>query len=297
MLDSRNDYSKITRWIATVAICAITATVCLSDTYNTQPIIGMCVVFLLWCIIGVFYQTITIQQLRQLILLASLVYFGFISGGCNCILFNFQGFLLFLMGKTAFWLAFTMIVAILILSFIFGPLFCGWLCWIGALQEFLFQQNKRKLLKTKKTQKILIYVQTGAFVAIVLWILLAQRPALCAYDPFISVFKLRIYNWVGYITVPVLLISSLCIYRPFCRIFCPVGWLLYLIKFIPFATQLKITECTGCRKCHSYCKLNAIHGRQINKTCIMCGECNKANCNLDSSRSIATTIHLSKTNE
>ena len=278
MLDSRNNYSKISKGIATAAVCAITVVVSLSNTYNTQSIIGLCVVFLLLCIIGISFKTTTVQHLRPFILLGSLVYFGFIAGGCNCILFYFQGFILFLLGKSAFWISFMVIFAILALSIIFGPIWCGWLCWLGALQEFIFQQNKWKLLQTKKAQNILFYIQTVTFVVLTLWVTITLRPVLCAYDPFVSVFKLKIFNWIGYITVPLLLISSLFIYRPFCRILCPIGWLLYMIKFIPFAAQQTLVDCTDCRKCNSYCKLNAFRNKQIEKTCNLCGECKSVRC-------------------
>jgi polyferredoxin len=172
--------------MVTVAVGAFTVMACFSKTYNTQSIIGLCIAFLLLCVIGISFKTITIQNFRPLILLSSLIYFGFIAGGCNCILFYFQGFILFLMGKTAFWLSFVALITILFLSIIFGAIWCGWLCWLGALQEFIFQQNRWKLLKTKKSQKILFYVQSGAFVVLVLWIIISQRPVLCAYDPFIT---------------------------------------------------------------------------------------------------------------
>jgi len=279
MLDSRNNNSKIIKWVATVAVGVIAAIACLSNSYNTQPIIGLCIALLLLCFIGLTYKTFTIQHFRPLILLVSLIYFGFITGGCPCLLSYFQGFILFVIGKTAFWLSFVVIVVILILSVVFGPIWCGWLCWLGALQEFIFQQNKWKLLKTTHTQKILFYIQTVAFVVLVIWVIYTQRFVLCFYDPFISIFKLKIFNWTGYITVPLLILSSLFIYRPFCRTLCPVGWLLYLIKFTPFAAKLKVKGCTDCYKCHPYCKLNAIHNKQVDKTCMMCGECKKGNCN------------------
>ena len=265
-------------WITTVAVCAITATASLSKTYNTQPIIGLCVAFLLLCIIGLAYKTTTIQQMRPLIILCSLIYFGFVLGGCPCLLFYFQGFVLFMLGKTAFWFSFCAIIAIIVLSVVFGPIWCGWLCWLGALQEFLFQQNRWNLLKSEKTQRVLFCIQTSAFVALVIWIIFTQRPVLCGYDPFLSIVRLKIFNWTGYITVPVLLVSSLLIYRPFCRILCPIGWLLYVVKYLPFAAKLKISECSDCRKCHHYCKLHAIHNKKVEKTCMLCGECKKSNC-------------------
>jgi len=233
--------------------------------------------------IGLLFKTKTIQHLRPVILLASLVYFGFITGGCNCILFYFQGFILFILGKSAFLSSFIFIVSLLALSIIFGAIWCGWLCWLGALQEFIYQKNKWKLFQSKKSQNILLYIQMSAFVALIIWVIFTKRPVLCSYDPFISISKLRIFNWVGYITVPLLLLSSLFIYRPFCRI-CPIGLLLYAVKFLPFAKNVKLDDCTNCRKCHSYCKMNAISGSEVlasgrvEKNCIMCGECKKANC-------------------
>jgi polyferredoxin len=278
MLDSRINYSKIIKWVAALAMSALLVVVCLSETYNTQSVIGLCVALWFICIIGIFIKTKTIQSLRPLILLASLVWFGFVANGCNCILFYFQGFLLFLAGNTAFWLSFVAIIAVLVLSVIFGAIWCGWLCWLGALQEFIYKQNRWKLLKTKKAQKILLMIQICAFVALAVWVWVAQRPVLCSYDPFISIFRLKIFNLMGYITVPLLLISSLLIYRPFCRILCPIGLLLYVIKYLPFASQIKLKDCTRCQKCYTYCKLDAIQSSRVEKTCIMCGECKQSNC-------------------
>ena len=195
-----------------------------------------------------------VQPLRPLILLSSLVWFGFITGGCNCVLFYFQGFILFLLGKTVFWFSFVLILSILIVSLFLGALWCRWICWIGALQEFIYQKNKWNPFKSKKSQKILLYIQTGAFVALVIWIIVAQRPVLCGYDPFTSIFKLKIFNWIGYITVPLLLLSSLFINRPFCQILCPIGLMMYGVKYLPFANKLKLNGCTGCQKCNPYCK-------------------------------------------
>jgi polyferredoxin len=265
-------------WFATAAMGAILMAACLSDTYNTQSVIGLCISLLLLCIIGIFYKTKSIQQFRPFILLTSLVCFGFIFKGCSCILFYFQGFILFLIGKSTFWFSFVVISAILVLSVIFVAFWCGWICMLGALQEFIFKQNRWNLLKTKKACKILLYIQIVLFVSFVIWIIVTKYPVLCSYDPFVSIFKLRIFNWVGYITVPLLLVSSLFIYRPFCRVFCPIGLLLYLIKYLPFAVKLKIPKCTSCRKCHSYCEMNAIHGKSIDNNCILCGECKKVNC-------------------
>jgi polyferredoxin len=202
--------------------------------------IGLYIAFFFLCLVGFFHKIKTIPHLRPLVLLASLIWFGFIAGGCNCVLFYFQCFILFLTGQTAHWLAFVIIIAILVLSVFFGAIWCRWICWLGALQEFIFKKNKWKLLKTKKAQKILLYIQAGAFVALVIWIIISQRPVLCGYDPFVSIFKLKIFNWIGYITVPLLLLSSLFIYKPFCRILCPIGLMIHGVGCGKRCADLKI---------------------------------------------------------
>jgi polyferredoxin len=265
MLDSRNNYRKIMMVLATVAVSALTATACLSQSYNTQSVIGLCVAFLLLCLIGLFRKTKTVSSLRPLILFASLVWFGFMAGGCNCLLFYFQGFILFITGKTAFWLSFTVIVSIFVLTAIFGAVWCGWLCWLGALQEFVYKQNRWKLLRSNAAQKVLHYIQMGALVALVLWVLYAQRPVLCAYDPFISIFRLKIFNGIGYITVPVLLLSSLFIFKPFCRILCPIGAMLYFVKYLPFTKQLNHKDCSTCRTCLPNCGTQTAQNTDVEK--------------------------------
>jgi len=278
MLDTGNNFRKIIRGITTIAVGALLIVACLSKTYNTISIIGLCTSFFMLCLIGLFFRSTAVQRLRPLILLVSLVCFGFILNGCSCILFHFQGFILFLFGKTYFWVSFTVVAIILVLTVVFGAIWCGWICMLGALQEFIFKQNKWFFLKTRKARKIVFTIQMILFALFVMWISVVKYPVLCSYDPFISIFRLKIFNWLGYITVPLLLVSSLFIYRPFCRIICPIGFLISLLNNFSFTSKLKIYECTNCKKCHTHCRINAIQEKKINNGCIMCGECKKANC-------------------
>jgi Polyferredoxin len=86
-------------------------------------------------------------------------------------------------------------------------------------------------------------------------------------------------NWIGYALLGILLISSVLIYKPFCRTLCPVGLILGWVSFIPGARRLNKNElCVNCKNCNDECNQRAmIHEDRKtvlhNEDCIMCGEC------------------------
>ncbi len=105
--------------------------------------------------------------------------------------------------------------------------------------------------------------------------------------PFKVAFNLFSANLTGYILLGILLLSSLFIYRPFCKAICPAGLIFGWITKIPGASILGIkSSCTGCKTCSTSCDINAITRKDKiskldNQECIMCGECMN-DCNLKS---------------
>ncbi|PKP27412.1 MAG: hypothetical protein CVU02_03515, partial [Bacteroidetes bacterium HGW-Bacteroidetes-19] len=200
--------------------------------------IRFAILFIFLAIISIFYQTKWIHYFRYPILLASLIYFGFILGGCPCILVMFNDTLLLVSGNLSLLVYPVILLIIILLTILFGKIWCGWLCHLGALQEFLFRNPRMQLLRSKKAQKVLHITQRAIFLALGIWILIAQINIVCTYDPFIKIFTLSASGWLAYILVGVLILSSLLIYRPFCRAICPVGMLLNLTSKLPFANKI-----------------------------------------------------------
>lgn len=240
--------------------------------------IRFAILFIFLAIISIFYQTKWIHYFRYPILLASLIYFGFILGGCPCILVMFNDTLLLVSGNLSLLVYPVILLIIILLTILFGKIWCGWLCHLGALQEFLFRNPRMQLLRSKKAQKVLQITQRATFLALGIWILIAQINIVCTYDPFIKIFTLSASGWLAYILVGVLILSSLLIYRPFCRAICPVGMLLNLTSKLPFANKIVLDGCTECKKCHKYCKMGSIHDKKVDMACIACGECNQSKC-------------------
>ncbi|MEG2070208.1 MAG: 4Fe-4S binding protein [Bacteroidales bacterium] len=232
-----------------------------------------------FCIIGFLFKSLKLQPFRPLILLSSLVYWGFIMGGCPCIISHFQNSILFLTGNSTFWIAPAFLLALALLTILFGKIFCGWLCQLGALQEFIFKGERFKFLTSQRSQKILRWFQISMALLLIVITLFKQTLFYCQIDPFRLTFNLMANNTLEIILVIVLLLSCLFIYRPFCRAFCPVGLLLSWTSKLPFSTKIAITnDCISCGSCHKRCPQQALHDKKRNDSCIMCGKCLEGGC-------------------
>ncbi len=228
-------------------------------------------------IAGIFVRHEKTRKLRPLFLLAAVVILGFYRGGPG-IISSFQNDVLLLIGASWKWTAGVLFVGVLILTYFQGKVFCGWICYLGAIQEFLYI-GKIKILQTAKAQKIMRIIRYILLVAILIQLIITQSIEWSKIGPFKVIFNLYSPNITGYILLGILLISSLFIHRPFCKTVCPAGLIFGWITKIPGASVLGITNsCAGCKTCNTSCQINAITRENNlseldNQECIMCGEC------------------------
>ena len=208
-----------------------------------------------------------------------MVYFGFYKGGCPCMISSFQNTILAILGKEITIISMLWFLGLIPLTYLFGKIWCGWLCHLGALQEFIFLPPKLKLLQTTNNQRMLRYMR-GVFLIILLVQLMITRTNLFIhYDPLKVAFNLFSANITGYVLLVLLLVSSVLIYRPFCRAVCPVGLVLGWVALLPGAKRLtKDKSCIDCSSCSKPCKSHAmIYENKISslqiQDCILCGDC------------------------
>lgn len=248
---------------------------------NKRLLVVVLSLFLATALAGIFVEYPQLRNLRYVFLLSSLVVVGFGFGGsCPCMLKSFDNTFLFLLGHEIKWASLVLFLGLIPLTFVFGKVWCGWICHFGALQEFIHKNSKWNFWKTPKAQKILFGVQVGVFVLWVLWLLIAQTSYVCKYDPFVKIFNLNISGAINYIVAGVLVVLSLFVNRPFCRAICPIGFVLGWVVRIPYAQKLHIDNiCGGCGKCETACDKGAILGIKLQQhkidanACILCGEC------------------------
>lgn len=248
---------------------------------NKRLLVVVLSLFLAITLAGMFMEYPKFRNLRYLFLLTSLAVVGFGFGGsCPCMLKSFDNTLLFIAGNEVKWASLVLFIGLIPLTYVFGRVWCGWICHFGALQEFIHRKSKWNFWKTTKAQKVLFGVQIGVFSIWVLWLLIAQTSSICKFDPFVKIFNLNINGMVNYIVVGLLIVLSLFVNRPFCRAICPIGFVLGWVARIPYAQKLHIdSTCGGCGKCETVCDKGAISGEKLHKhkvdvnACILCGEC------------------------
>lgn len=219
------------------------------------------------------------RKLRLLFLLGSMVYMGFYNGGCPCMISSFQDFVMWLFGAEVFWGTMLWFLGLMVITYFFGRVWCGWFCHLGALQEFIHKAKIIKPLNTTGAQKFFILLRNITMVVLVVQIAISRTNIFIHYDPFKVAFNLFSTNTTGYVLLFIMLISSLLINRPFCRGFCPVGLAMGWVMRIPGASLLvPDNSCISCKTCHKACDNGAITregkvGYINNAECIRCGDC------------------------
>ena len=226
---------------------------------------------------GVFVRHEKTRKLRPLFLLAAVVFLGFYRGGPG-IISSFQNTYLLLIGVHWKWTATVLFIGVLVLTYFQGKVFCGWICYLGAIQEFLYIGNM-KILQSEKAQKVMRITRYVILVILFIQLTLSQSIEWSKIGPFKVIFNLYSPNNTGYILLAILLLSSLFIHRPFCKMVCPAGLIFGWITKIPGASVLGIDNtCAGCKTCSTACNINAITregkvSKLDNQECIMCGAC------------------------
>jgi len=236
---------------------------------------------------GFFVRNEKTRKLRPLFLLGAVAILGYYRGGPG-IISSFQNTYLFFIGATDKWPAIVLFLGLIPVTYFFGKVFCGWTCYLGAIQEFL-HIGKFKILQSEKAQKTMRIIRYVVLAALLVQLTITQSIEWSKIGPFKVIFNLFSPNITGYVLLVILLISSLFIHRPFCKMVCPAGLIFGLVTKIPGASVLGITQsCAGCKTCSTSCQINAITregktSKLDNQECIMCGEC-MSDCNIKSIR-------------
>jgi polyferredoxin len=228
---------------------------------------------------GIFVRYKNARQLRSLFLVISLVIFGFYRGGCPCSIQSLQHGILSLTGMPVKWPLFLLFAGLIPITYLFGRVYCGWICHLGAFQEFIFKTSSFKFFQSERSQKIMRVIRIVVLIILIVQLLITHSYLYKKIDPFVAVFNFYSDYSIGWVLVFILIASSVLLYRPFCKTVCPVGLTLGWISKIPGASVLGPKQnCNSCLLCSKGCDINAItHDTKIsvldNQECIRCGKC------------------------
>ena len=222
------------------------------------------------------------RRFRYLILLASMAYLGFFLGGCLCALGALQNVILRI-GEIKYRFSSYLILGIpVITALVFGRIFCGWVCPMGAVQHFVLKKETSKKVKgfepAPRLHNILRYSKYLVMMVLIVTVIITGTSWFSSVDPFKALFNLD-FTLIPAILLIVLLILSLVIGFPWCRYVCPLGAFFALFSKFPLF-KIKINDkCTNCKACYiTFCDYRAILPSEskpaVNQLeCTRCGEC------------------------
>lgn len=186
---------------------------------------------------------------------------------------------------------------LMLFGVLFGRLICGFLCPFGFIQDLLYKIPTPKLAVPRKIDKTLRYLKYLILLipVILLPMFLTDQfgtapPYFCQWICPVGTLEggiplvmqnesLRnmvgfLFDWKVFLLI-LTIVSSIFIYRPFCKYICSLGALYSLFnKFSFYQMNVDKNKCTGCKACERNCKMNVEIIKNINSPeCIRCGEC------------------------
>lgn len=192
------------------------------------------------------------------------------------------------------------VVALLLLTFVFGRLYCSVICPLGVMQDgfsWIGGKMKKNRFQFRKAHNLLRWVVLGIFAVLMILGLNSVAILIAPYSAYgrivVSVFQ-PVYMWinnllallsermgnyafytaevwvksaitmaVSLITLVVIGFLSLKNGRVWCNNICPVGTLLgFVSRFSILAPKINVEKCNGCTKCAKNCKSSCINPQE-----------------------------------
>ena len=174
-------------------------------------------------------------------------------------------------------------IFLLCFTVIAGPLYCGWLCPFGFLQEIFNKTgNLLGIKKIRITQKIHNKIITLRYIILAMVAVISADVvfSIMSYDPragFETILSGHNIKVLSIVIIVVVVLLSLFLERPFCNYFCLQGAKYSLFSMIrALVIRRNPSRCVLCSKCSKVCPMNIeIPKLDTVKTpqCISCLKC------------------------
>jgi polyferredoxin len=181
--------------------------------------------------------------------------------------------------------AFVLMVIGFVLAILFGPVFCGWVCPLGTVQEWVAKWGK-KLFRRRynhfipaRIDNVLRYARYLVLAWVVYVTATSGTLIFAEYDPYFALFNFWSSEVAigGLVILGLTLVLTLFVERPWCKYACPYGAVLGITNlFRVFKIKRAESTCKADGACSIMCPMNipvdsvkTVRDHQ----CISCLEC------------------------
>jgi NosR/NirI family transcriptional regulator, nitrous oxide reductase regulator len=193
-----------------------------------------------------------------LLMIFSLIYFGFFRKGCICPVGSVQNvsLALFNSGYAIPLTAIAFFALPLVFTLFFGRTFCAAVCPLGAIQDAVVLRPIGVTPWIAQVLGILPYIYLGLAI---LFASIGAGFVICQYDPFVGFFRFGAsFNMIA-LGIFMLILGTV-VARPYCRFLCPYGVLLnWMSRLSKWHVTISPSECINCRLCEESCPFGAIN--------------------------------------
>ncbi len=181
--------------------------------------------------------------------------------------------------------SFILMIIAFALSVLFGPVFCGWVCPMGTVQEWVSKLGQKVFRRKfnhfvpEKLDKVLRYLRYAVLAWVVYVTATSGALIFSDYDPYFALFNFWSVEVApaSLVILGVTLLLSLFVERPWCKYACPYGAVLGITNlFRVFQIRRVESTCKNDGACSILCPMNipvdsvkTVRDHQ----CISCLEC------------------------
>ncbi|SJZ36826.1 4Fe-4S binding protein [Selenihalanaerobacter shriftii] len=177
-----------------------------------------------------------------------------------------------------------LLFTVLVITIFMGAVFCGWICPLGAIQDF-FNFINRKTINKKIyiPHKLELPFRSLKYILLILITFMTIRTGQLwfeGYDPLKVFFHFKFESLTPIIILIIFSILGVLIERFWCKYLCPLGAIIFPLSYLSIINLNKNhDQCNDCNICDSSCSMDLQPSRSTSKTeCIKCLDCMKS-CN------------------
>jgi len=169
----------------------------------------------------------------------------------------------------------------------FGRWFCGYICFIGTIQEWIYRLFHKKCQPyvniNKIDEKRLGFLKYLILLFTIVMAFIGLSHVYMNFCPVMAIGWIKSIRLPGIITLTLIVIGSAFIERLWCRFLCPYAALMNLLAFVgksfninSFQLKRNYETCIDCGICCKACPMNIdLLEQEVidNPNCIKCYRC------------------------